>query len=99
MDDEQATVLPDGFELVLDGRRVESRRVTLSVAEAAMVLDVDDRGLMLLIAQGYLRDVSSEGEVRLGPSELAGLAEERVSGGLLGEWSYVVLVALLSGSL
>lgn len=82
--------------VVIDGVRVEARRLMLAPAEVAGVLGVGEAEVSAMVDRGELRDVSSEAAVRLDPNEVIALTERRVQGGELGKHVYVELAALVS---
>jgi hypothetical protein len=82
--------------VVIDGVRVEARRLMLAPAEVAGILGVGEAEVCAMVDRGELRDVSSEASVRLDPNEVIALTERRVQGGELGKHVYVELAALVS---
>jgi hypothetical protein len=85
--------------VVIDGVTVDARRLMLSPAEAAQVLRVEEVEVRSMVRRGELRDVSSDGAVRLDPNDVITLVEQRVRDGALGKHVYVELAALISGRL
>ncbi|MGH2854418.1 MAG: helix-turn-helix domain-containing protein [Solirubrobacteraceae bacterium] len=85
--------------VVIDGVAIEARRLTLTPAEVARVMRVEETEIRNMIRRGELRDVSSDGKRRLDPDEVIALVERRVRDGELGKHVFVELAALISGRL
>lgn len=85
--------------VVIDGVTFEAQRLMLTPAEVAGILGIEETQVRAMVDRGELRDVSSEGSVRLDPNEVIASTERRVQDGVLGKHVYVELGALISGRL
>lgn len=85
--------------VVIDGVTFEAQRLMLTPAEVAGILGIEETQVRAMVDRGELRDVSSEGTVRLDPNEVIASTERRVQDGELGKHAYVELGALISGRL
>lgn len=85
--------------LVIDGVPFEAHRLTLSPAEVAHVMRLDEAEVRALVSCGTLNDASCDGRLRLDPEEVVKAVEERVGRGELGAHVFVELAALVAGRL
>jgi hypothetical protein len=83
-------------QVVIDGVTVEAKRLMLAPEEVGEILRVGESEVEAMVDRGELRDVSSDGGVRLDPDDVITLVEQRVRGGELGKHVYVELTALIS---
>jgi len=88
-----------GPHVVIDGVRLEAKRLTLTPAEVAQVMRLQEPDVCNMIKRGELRDVSCDARRRLDPDEVIEAVEERVRRGELGAHVFVELAALIGGRL
>jgi hypothetical protein len=98
---DQAAPLPslDGPHVLIDGVAIEANRTTLSPAEVARVLRIEDADVRNMLRRGELSDISCDGRRRLDPDEVIAAVERRVHDGQLGAHVFVELAALIAGRL
>ncbi len=65
-------------QVVIDGVTVEAKRLMLAPEEVGEILRVEESEVGAMVDRGELRDVSSDGGVRLDPNDVITLVEQRV---------------------
>jgi hypothetical protein len=89
----------DRPHVVIDGVAIEANRTTVSTAEAARVMRLQESEVRNMVRRGELSDVSCDGRRRLDPDEVIVAVEERVRRGELEAHVFVELAALIVGKL
>ncbi len=89
----------DGPNVLIDGVSIEANRTTLSPAEVARVMRIDEADVRNMIRRGEFSDISCDSRRRLDPDEVVAAVERRVRDGQLGPHIFVELAALIAGRL